>query len=599
MYGVSDDYISKIAENGRLTRVTGTITLETGLVIKLDNDSFAKNPEITNQCVGSSELTLGQAYQGQLTLSVYSTISRYLIYGAEVELSFGLCLDEDADTWEEVPLGHYFVSECERTANDILKITALDIMENLDVDIGNITTTGTAYGILTYACTACGVEFGMSEEEVEALPNGGLTYGLPSSHRSQTWRDVVGDMAACLAGFAYIGRDGCLYVKSFSTDIVRSIPDSQRYKDTVSDYQVIYSSVTCEKNGSLISSGTDAAQNLDLEDNDFLQFGLDSTVQSILDNILAVFTKLVYTPAEISWYGDPALDLGDLLEATGYAAGTTTSIPLQIFTWKYRGTHKITAVGKNPKLGEAKSKTDKALENLKNSSSENALSYYTYVNTDEIELGTESTPVLRLSFAVTESTIVTMWHEFNLLSELSDSTQEVYIEYYLDGTLQGYAPIHTYGESGDHLLGTQYWINTDASKVHIWEVRMSISSGTAVLGVGDVHALLTGQKMSASVSWDGILTLVDEYTAASIIDGIVAVTSDNCSITFQTPTKVTASDEYSTAQVGSDVVAVASDSMTLICQWQVYTRVTEDSTDDSEVSRITEDGESTRLTQGG
>ena len=210
MYPVSNAYKQQILMDDKITRITGSITLVDGNVLEIESDDISILPEITNQCSGDEELILGQAYQGELDFGIYSSVERYKIYGARVELSFGLLIDSVNDEWEEIPLGKYKVSECIRQSTQQLKITALDDMDKFNIKYDGTTLYGSPYTILTYISIIAGVELGQTEEELESLPNGTMSFGVDSSSNVTTYRDIIGDLSACMAGFAVIGRDGKL-----------------------------------------------------------------------------------------------------------------------------------------------------------------------------------------------------------------------------------------------------------------------------------------------------------------------------------------------------------------------------------------------------
>ena len=117
---------------------------------------------IDNACVNGQEFELGSVFMGQMKCSLKTNISRYSAYHSKVKLSFFLKLEDG--TWEEVPLGEYFISDAMRSGK-FISITAYDAMNKFDKDFKMI-TNGTPYDLLMYVCKTCGVELGMTEEEV-------------------------------------------------------------------------------------------------------------------------------------------------------------------------------------------------------------------------------------------------------------------------------------------------------------------------------------------------------------------------------------------------------------------------------------------------
>ena len=541
MYPVSNAYLNEIAKNNPTTRITGTLTLKSGTSIPITNDTIAKAPSIMNQCVNNTELKLGQAYQAQCNISIYSNINRYLIYDAILALSFGLKI---GNSWEDVPIGEFRVTECLRTSNDILQLTALDAMDRLDDKYSGTVITGAPFDILSLIAMNHGLELGQTQADIEALPNGTVVFGMPENYRSKTWRDVVGDLAACLAGNAMIDREGRLFIQSFATSVTRTLASSARSKEKISDYLVSYSSASCTKNGSLVSVGTDTGQDISLDDNDFLQYGLPEVTQSILTNILDAIGPLEYTPSDISWYGDPSLDLGDLIEATGGAAAASTLIPIQKFKWTWRGAHQIVAVGKNPNLGNVESLTDRKIEDA-------------FINSGPIEDITDEQTVANIIFATVDTTTVTLWHEFKLDCALDDPDEpmQVIVHYYLNGEEESYTPVMTIGESGLHTLDYNYFLTGLSGGLrNTWTVKIECIGGSTDIAPGNIHICLAGQGLVGSDEFLGLIEVSDTMPMPFIGVDQVTVYTETINVSINTNTAEQITDNIGTLLLGGKFV---------------------------------------------
>lgn len=527
MYPVSEDYKNEIIKNNTTTRITGTLTLKNGAVVQITNSVIAKAPTIMNQCVNNSELKLGQAYQAQLDVSIYSNINRYSVYGGVIELSFGLKI---GSLWENVPLGVFIVNECIRKSNDILQITALDKMDFLDDRYSGEIISGTPYVILNYIAMNHGLVLAQDREEIEALPNGTRLFEMPGSYRASTWRDVVGDLAACLAGNTIIDRTGKLYIQSFSLNVTRNITAAMRSKETIMDYLISYSSASCSKNGENIFVGTETSQDISLDDNDFLQSGTKNDTEIVLSNILEAIRPLTYTPSDISWFGDPSLDLGDLIEATGGAAADRTLIPVQKYKWIWRGPHQIVSVGKDPSLVNSQSLNDKKINNILKKTAENEITYYVYANIDAIEFGSEiETRIAKLRFTAMQKTTIKIFHEFifDMFADLADDCSYE-IHYYLDDELIAYKPYERIGgisqlSDGDDtefsITRDLFYIlrNVDPNHTYTWEVKILTHGITkTIIDINHLHITLEGQRLYGEDYFAGILEAFDELTLFDI-----------------------------------------------------------------------------------
>lgn len=78
--------------------------------------------------------------------------------------------------YETIPMGVFEVSEANRTVK-CLELKAYDYMLRFEKDFNGFETVGKAYDFIHLCCEACHVEFSLTQEEVEAMPNGNT--GLP------------------------------------------------------------------------------------------------------------------------------------------------------------------------------------------------------------------------------------------------------------------------------------------------------------------------------------------------------------------------------------------------------------------------------------
>ncbi len=572
MYPVSNAYLDTIFDDQRETRITGTLRLKNGTTVSIDNELVAEAPVISNQCVNDTELKLGQAYQAQLDIGLYLNIDRYKIYGATITLSHGVKLSDDPETWEDVPLGVFKVKECIRTSNDILKITALDEMDKLDKKYpGGIELSGEAYDILGVIAVNNGMTLSQTRAQIRALPNGTkVGFKLRDKYRSTTWRDLLGDMAACLAGNAILDREGKLFIQSFATDVTLTIPADARTRESISDYEVIYSSASCLRRQDLISVGNDSGQDLALDANDFIQKNTQEWAEDVLQEILDAISPLRYTPSDISWYGDPAIDLGDLIQATGSAAMNSTLIPVQKNKWKWRGEHQIVAVGKNPYLGETQSLTDKRLSKLSDEEdSTGKIEFASFVNPNAIIITrSNEVDIGQVRFAVSEEADVEVWVELKIHTTFnSDQKAGIQINYYLNGELlTEYHPVEEWEDIGvvpdfelrgttlvyternrtsnnnAHTVNFHYHLPSVIAGTYVLKVTATGLNGAEIIDAGDAHILVWAQGMLGDDVWDGVIPARDEYELLDIGSIDPEELSDSVTVNTDVPRSLQISD---------------------------------------------------------
>ena len=96
----------------------------------------------------------------------------------------------DDNEYEYVPIGIFNVAEATYTAKGV-QIVAYDNMARFDKTFPVNTTQGTAWQILRMICNDCGVQNGMTQAQIEALPNGNIILSLYSENDIETYRDLL------------------------------------------------------------------------------------------------------------------------------------------------------------------------------------------------------------------------------------------------------------------------------------------------------------------------------------------------------------------------------------------------------------------------
>ena len=216
MYPVSNEYINQI-NSGIITNkeLFGTLTLIDGEVINLTNKDFSNSSvKIDNACDNGSDICLGSAYTGKLSLGLFSSIDRYRVNkadgGAVIELSYKL-------GEQEIPLGVFNVYECTRTGIK-LSISAYDNMSKLNKSLGSNNVSGSAWSILSWIAKKCDVEIANSQEEINSFINSDIICNISANCRDY-----------CLCNFPYYKVDkkekqkSCYYCSMHSFCFTNSV----------------------------------------------------------------------------------------------------------------------------------------------------------------------------------------------------------------------------------------------------------------------------------------------------------------------------------------------------------------------------------------
>lgn len=489
-------------------RLTGTI----------DGISFSGSDVIgvsySNQCTGK-KVNLGGVNIGTLKLTFLNNpLSRGDYLGKVITISDGLLLAPN--TWEDIPIGTFYVSEAVWQASGMVDITAYDVLSLLDKPVTFNSTTGKLYEYCHYIEQETGAVFGLTEEETDDLPNGTEIVSLYPENNITTFRDLVSCLAEFIGGFAYADRTGTWKIKNYTSSSVVSVPKDRRISGAkFSDFETLYDTIqyTDIVNNTVKTVGEGLGLVLNLGKQPFLQYGLPEVINSRASNIAEAIEVMAYTPFSVSLLpAFVALDLGDVITfASDYADQTTEGAVMSV-NWIYNKSFKVECYGENPNLRTAQSATDKNIAGLLSKSNDNTIRYYTYVNIADHEgIETEET-IASFHFATNIDTTVTIWEEIQADFSLDDETEpmQVIFHYYLNNVEEPYTPIQTISASGVHTLDYNYFLQGISGGLrNEWLVTMECIGGSAAIDEGNIHICLSGQGLVGEEAFIGIIEVSD------------------------------------------------------------------------------------------
>lgn len=574
MYPVSEEYKKAVNEPSRTFFWTGEITTAQGKKYTFGNEDIVKGSGyISRQCCGSSEIELGSVYAAEMGISLFSSIDRYSLEDAKLTLSYHLQVEEAL--YEEVPMGVFFVAEANRKIKT-LEIKAYDAMLNLEKNFNKGLTSAYPYDFLSLLSKSCKVSLAQTRKEIEALPNGAVLFGIYQENDIETWRDFLYYLGQALGCFSVMDRSGKLRLVPFKSEDDKTVDTTHRFSSSFSDFVTRYTAVSSTNKktdtAEYYSVSPDNGLTMNLGVNPLLQFGTKEARKEIIENILNAITVINYVPFETDTIGDAVLDLGDVIKFTGGHADETKRSAITSIETKINGKQTIKGVGKNPRLAEAKSKTDKNIAGLESSIDENKISIYTFVNALKIGLGSEKTSVINIEFAsgdeknaefhgevildvksdavtrsVTAKTSVTTGgesQEISLPVTWSDDGMTHLTAYYvIDGTeAEQFHPSETW-HSGLHLLSLYYPImELEANELHTFEVLLELSGGTAEIAPQNAMATISGQGLGAQERWDGRITAEDKIKQIELTGLSTYAISDGFDMTIMKPKQSGLSD---------------------------------------------------------
>lgn len=542
MYSVSEKFLRAVQENTRKYYWTGTIATAAGAAYEFGNKDILKGSGyISNKCCNGNEIELGTVYAAELGITLLLDIDRYTLDGAEVKLFYHLVLPDGTE--EAVPMGIYEVSEANRSIS-CLELKAYDRMVRFEKDFTSTTSSGTAYEFLALACQQCNVPLAHAAEEIDVMPNGKEVLGIYADNDIETWRDLVYYVAQTLASFAVINRSGELELRQYGSQPVWEIPAKHRAGSTFSDFVTRYTSVNSTnvmtQTAEYYALETDDALTMNLGINYLLQYGMKGTRKRMLERILDAVSVIRYVPFDSSTIGNPALDLGDVVQFSGGHADNGAISCITGYEYKINGKHALKCVGKNPRLATAKSKNDKNIIGLLNQAEAQKITYYNFVNASEFTIQEPPQEVISIEYVSMDDTSAMFLAEIlieafpdavtrqvtaidgggnQLELSMQDVGEIVLTATYRSGmeVEETFQPAGTFA-GGKHCLTLFYpitGVKKDTSSK--FAVLLSASGGTVRIGASQIRATISGQGLVSGLSeWDGKIEAEDTFGSVPI-----------------------------------------------------------------------------------
>lgn len=549
MYPVSPEYIEQILSNSVTTNWYGTIRTATGVTYQITPAIIVEGSgKITRQICSGQDIQIGSTCSAELDISLYlDNVNRYELYNGTVKMYFQLLVN---GSWETVPLGEFYINEPPERSMNVITIHAYDAMMKFNGEF-KTTLIGVPYTLIRYACNACGVPLGTTQEEIANYTNGTVeTYNFEEVE-IYTWRDFVGFVASYMCCFAYIGVDGKLYLKQYSTTPVRTITEDWRFDYKPQDYEAYYSSISAyfavtEEYEQIILSRN--GLDYDLGTNPLIQFNADDVRKAVLTNIITKLSEVSYTPFKAKTPCDPALMVGDTINFTGNHAvdGKLAAITKQVIT--ICGGMELECTGSDPNLN-VMTETEKKITTAAKANNKDGMYYYDYANTSEIYIpdGTYEV-VIRFNYTTTKETHIDFHGEIQCQVETSeeyDEATDTYTE--KDGVLMvtyfsggeevtEYYPVNTFFD-GVHLLHLVYTWWASGNIVSTFEVHLRCEGCAVTIDMGEARGYIAGIGLVGDGAWDGAVYVYDDFEPFDFSRMVRTVFDESVGTTFGTPSQ--------------------------------------------------------------
>lgn len=572
-------------------RLRGTI----GAASFTSDDIVAGSFSYAAACSDASSFQVGGVRIGVINCSLLNDlgIGPRSWRGKEIVIEFGLCISENPDIYEYIPLCRGVISEATITAG-LVTIKAYDNMSKFDKELEDgATITGTAYANLVFICTECGVQLGNTQAEIEAMPNGLAASLAPyAPNDCKTFRDWLYWLSQALAGFATIGRDGKLYIRSYVDMRAQdaTITENDRLKGaTISDYITQYSAVTFTN----ISDGTDTTYGggtpvYHCGANPFLQFGTKAVRDNMRKETADAVRGCHYMPFSLALKSAPVYDLGDVVMLTGGIVdlGRQHIGVVQSITYTAGKQLLLQGFGRDP--------MQKPIENRATTGNtakteSNTLSYYDYTSDEQTVIpqtqhsewtATDAAQIVRITFVAQTQTLIEVMNEidsyFYNLNDIYNNPCYVSIAYfiYVDGVLQDKRPAILHdtptadmydgdfsGHDGYRKDVFEYFGEIMSPGTHTYEVKAVCKqphgAGISIISpAGGIFALLKGQGLVKVEVWDGFILCSDNLPElVPLVLSFAGANSDTLQINTHTPIPIQPVDTLQEVPIELDAVA--------------------------------------------
>ena len=429
----------------------------------------------------------------------------------------------------------------------------------------------------------CGLTLGMTEAEVEALPNGTELLGLWADNDIETFRDMISWLAQTLASIVLVNRSGGIYLKTYGMTVVDEVTEENRFLDaTFSDFESRYSGVSVvdikAKQTRYYGAEEDIYLTYNLGSNPFMQYGTNSTKERMARAILNSLAATAYVPFSVTMLGDPAYDLGDVITLSGGMGDGSKRFVIQRYSYNVHNNYSCEGVGKNPDVANARSKTDKNLTGLMSQINGKEFQYYIYRNLEAINIGnTQEREIVDIRFTSLVATVVIFEAEIlldveTLESGITYNDAVGTIKYYIDyAEITEYHPVETWVD-GNHILHLLYHLNIADSTMTRFVATLTMNGGSAYIPVQGVQASIHGQGLVATEEWDGYLDFKE--TIGEITLGGIEVEDnilDTATTWLDTPYNPTGEDTLGEIDLGgfevednmSDMLLIDKDMMSV------------------------------------
>jgi hypothetical protein len=302
MYSVSEYFLKQIIADNREFSVKLTFNSSTELT-----GTTIQNIAVDEIVNSADVLTLGCACSNKIAINLIDAPTDIDYEHSFFIATVGLKLGEMPTVYEDVPLGKFYVTDAE-TKNDFknLTITAYD---GFSIMVGNYIPTvsdNTLQAVYDDIKAQLYNNFGIVLKD-RVCPEYEMT--VPNIE-NLSYQQAIGYIAGCLGGFARFDRLGELEIVSY-TDSGIVIDRKMQYMNgfkRLTEKPLFVTSITTGTKENVIVRGDGANGTVINFENPYI-------TDTMADSVYADYNELTYTPCQIKWRGNPAIQSGDIVTA--------------------------------------------------------------------------------------------------------------------------------------------------------------------------------------------------------------------------------------------------------------------------------------------
>lgn len=521
------------------SRMEVTITSGDSVHLLTEDDIVKGSWTINWRSSNNRAFSLGTCYASSLSFSSFVSVEPEYD-GQYITIEPTVYYKVDEITEAVFPLG-VFRCDSPKVFSKTTSYECYDAMLAFDVRIESL-FSGTPYNALTYICSKCGVQFGLTALEMNAFVNN-MQNLVIDPERVNTYRDALSLISIILGGYCIINRSGQLVVRRFHTTSDMELVKWRRISTTFGGYQTAFCGVKCrflaEQNFYPYSDiDTDIIEDgagiiLDLGDIPIID-DTEKVKKQILANIKSVVIGIRYYPCEIEMVGDPSIEAGDRI-TTKDRHGYDREILLTSVTYAWRAAANILSEGANPKLDAVSTQEKRAQASQDADAKASKVVTSTYVNADSITIDdTESKNITTLKFATNKDLTAIFGANIPIVA-----SGDGYIDItYDDSGIEREtfrARVHE-GENLVTLVNHLFFYENSIVNLHLRAVSSGINGGdapTLTIAQDTIRSYVFAQGIEADEAWDGVIVIEENINVVetymemmSITDGVIVSTQD-------------------------------------------------------------------------